>query len=81
MRNQATTQDAGKLEFAISYLEEEYETLLALAIVLMNRLEPRDPANPSDSDDVTSWRISQIPHERITDTGFIESMRSLVLDA
>jgi len=30
MRNQATTHDAGNLAFAISYLEEEHETLMVL---------------------------------------------------
>ena len=73
-----TALDAGNIRFALQYLENEHETLLALAITLMNRLEPTDPANPTDNDDITSWRLSQVLNDRISDTSFINNMRELM---
>ncbi|CAN0451100.1 unnamed protein product, partial [Phaeothamnion confervicola] len=52
------TPDASSLKFAFEYLEDEHETLLALASTLMNRLEPRDPVNPEDDADIISWRLA-----------------------
>lgn len=76
---QPFTPDASSLKFAFRYLEDEHETLLALAITLMNRLEPQDPANPEDGADVTSWRLAQVLHERVTNTDFLNHMHKLML--
>ena len=67
------------MEFAFKYLEDEHETLLALAIVLMNRLAPQDPTEPEDCADITSWRLAQVLHERITNTEFLKHMHDLML--
>lgn len=78
MPKPAPALDSWNIQFALGYLEDEHETLLALAITLMNRLEPTDPANPAGDDDITSWRLSQVLHARITDVTFIKNMRQLL---
>ena len=79
MADRIVTQGAANMEFAFRYLEDEHETLLALAIILMNRLAPHDPAAPEDCADVTSWRLAQVLHERITNTEFLNHMHDLML--
>lgn len=73
------TPNTGSLRFAFDFLEDELETLLALSITLMNRLEPGDPKNPSDSDDITSWRLSQVLNDRLAKVEFSNNMRMLML--
>ena len=58
MATQEFTPSVERLKFAIKYLEDEHETLLALAIVLMNRLEPNDPYNPEDGED--GWLLRSL---------------------
>lgn len=72
------TRTQSELEFAFRFLEDEHETLLALAIVLQNHLEPVDPAKLEDCD-IVAWRMSQVLHERITNTQFLKNMRELML--
>jgi hypothetical protein len=79
MANREFAPGAASLGFAFRYLEEEHETLLALAIVLMNRLAPHDPSTPEDCADVISWRLAQVLHERITNTEFLKNMHGLML--
>ena len=79
MAEQEFTPDDGNLKFAFKYLEEEHETLLALAITLMNRLAPHDPATPEDCADITSWRLAQVLHDRITNTDFLKHIHDLML--
>lgn len=70
-----------QLEFALSYLEEEIETLLALAMAVRRQVEPIDPEKPSDSVDTTAWRLAQVLEGRLEKTLFVDQMRSLVLGA
>lgn len=76
---QAFTPGDRDLEFVFKCLEDEHETLLVLAITLMNRLEPHDPATPEDCADITSWRLAQVLHDRITDTDFLKNIHKLML--
>ena len=73
-----TAVDAVKIRFALKYLEEEHETLLALAIALQNQLEPNHQTSPDDCHHTTAWRLSQVLHARITDASFINNMRELM---
>lgn len=69
----------GQLEYALSYLEEEHEKLLALAISLRQQVEPVDPENPGDETNHVAWRLAQILEGRLERTEFVNGMRSLVL--
>ncbi|MBK1685189.1 hypothetical protein [Rhodoferax fermentans] len=60
--------------FAFGFLEDELETLLALSITLMNRLEDQ-----GEDGDVTSWRLSQVLNERLSSVTFTNNMRVLML--
>lgn len=67
-----------RLEFALSYLSDELETLLALAMALRRQVEPVDPKNPSDEEDTTAWRLAQVLEGRLETTEFHNHMRMLV---
>ena len=69
----------GSLDVALDFVEEEREKMLALAMALCRRLEPVDPKDPADTDDITSWRLAQLLEERLTDTGFTKTLRTFVL--
>ena len=69
---------ADLLEFAFRYLEDEHETLLALAIALMHQLEPNDPDNTDDCDHITACRLSQALNGRLEKTQFLKDMRRLI---
>ena len=73
------TPSPGNLSFAYSYLQEEFETLLCLAICLENQLEPEDPKNPKASEDIIAWRLSQVIHSKLTNPEFTQHMRELLL--
>ena len=62
--------------FAFGFLADELETLLALSIILMNRLEDQ---REQDSGDITTWRLSQVLNERLSDATFTNNMRKLLL--
>ena len=79
MAEQQFTPTAAMNKFAFEFLDDELETLLALSITLMNRLEPNDPKNPSDRDDITSWRLSQVLNDRLATVEFSNNMRMLLL--
>lgn len=79
MAEQQFTPNAKTNQFAFEFLKDELETLLALSITLMNRLEPGDPRNPSDKDDTTSWRLSQVLNDRLATVEFSNNMRMLML--
>lgn len=70
-----------QVEFALSYLKEEIETLLSLAMALRRQVEPIDPKNPTDTVDTTAWRLAQVLEGRLEKTLFVDQMRSLVLGA
>lgn len=69
----------GSLEVALDFVEEERDRLLALAMVLRQRLEPADPKDPGENDDLNAWRLAQLLEERLTDTGFTDRLRFLLM--
>lgn len=71
-------RSAIELDFAFRYLEDEHETLLALAIALRHQLEPNDPDNTDDCDHITAWRLSQVLNRRLEETQFLKDMRRLI---
>jgi len=70
------TPTADTNRFAFGFLENELETLLALSITLMNRLED---SQQSDNPDITTWRLSQVLNERLSSVSFSDKMRQLLL--
>lgn len=79
MAEKAFTPTPGNLSVAYSYLHDEIETMLCLAICLENQLEPKDPANPKASENINAWRLSQVLHERLTNRRFTGDIRELML--
>lgn len=69
----------GSLDVALEYVEDEHEKLLALAIALRHLLEPADPHNPAENDDLTAWRLAQLIEERLSSTTFTNTLRAFVL--
>lgn len=67
------------LEVAFDFVENERDTLLALAMVLRERLEPDDPKDPGEYDDLNAWRLAKLMEERLTDTGFTDKLRFFLL--
>ena len=67
------------LDAAVEWVEEEHDKLLALAFALVHRLEPVDPQNPTDTDDLTSWRFAQMLEERLSSPQFTDTLRSFLL--
>ncbi len=61
---------------AIKLLEDELETLDALSMVLMNRLEDEQE---TDLSAITSWRLSQVMNERLSNLKFLREMRFLLV--
>jgi hypothetical protein len=59
--------------FAFDFLHDELDTLLALSITLMNRLEDQ-----SEDGDTTSWRLAQVLNDRLASTAFTNNMRTLL---
>jgi len=68
----------GDLKFAADYLDEELEKLLCLSICLTNRLEPKNPKEPTDEEDTISWNLARVLCERLERKDFSDSMRSLL---
>lgn len=68
-----------QLEFGLRYMDDEFEKLLVLAMALRCQVEPVDPNNPSDEDNTTAWLLAQILEDRLTSTGFANSMRAIIL--
>ncbi len=67
------------LELALDFVEGERDRLLALAMVLRQRLEPVDPKDPTDSDDLNAWRLAQLLEERLTSVRFTDTLRTFVM--
>ncbi len=67
------------LQYAMDYMDEELDKLLALSHVLVRELEPKDPKNPTDSDNLTAWRTAEILCERLNEVEFSNTMREMVL--
>lgn len=67
------------LELALDFVEDERDRLLALAMTLRQRLEPVDPKDPTDSDDLNAWRLAQLLEERLTSVRFTDTLRTFVM--
>jgi len=78
---QAVPIDVDRLKLALAHLHEEHEKMLALACALMTRLEPENLDDPEDGADLHSWRLSQILHDRLSSTAFLNHMQKLVIGA
>ena len=53
------------LALAMDLISDELDKLHCLAIALSNQLEPKDPKNPTDGDDLISWRLAEVLEERL----------------
>ena len=73
-----STPTDGNQDIAFSYLEDEHETLLALVIALLDRLEPSDPSDSDSCLDTTSWRLAHVLNDRLSDVGFLKRMHGLM---
>lgn len=67
------------LEFAYGMMSEEQDRCAALAHSLVVQLEPNDPENPSDSDDLTGWRLAEILHDKLSSNDVCGIVRRLML--
>jgi len=79
MADQEFTPTYRSNNFAYKYLKDEWETLLALAIVLENMTAPPDPDNPPEGFDVTQWRLIQVINSRLDDTQFMRHMKMVLI--
>jgi hypothetical protein len=66
------------LEFAMNFMDEELEKLNCLSIALCNQLQPDDPKNPDDGDNLIAWNLARIMSERLGSVEFSNSMRQLL---
>lgn len=72
------TLHKSKIEYVMAYVNEERETILALSMALRKWLEPDDPQDPKDSDDLTAWRLAQILEDRLSSTEFEENIGNVL---
>lgn len=68
----------GVLDLAMSLMEEEHEKLLCIALSLANKLEPKNPKDIQDDEDVIAWRLAQVLEERLSSVEFLNDMRGLL---
>lgn len=68
---------ASELEFALKFLDDELETLLALSMVLMNQLE--DTRDAETGNGVTAWRLAQVLNDRLASVEFSRNFRHILL--
>ena len=77
--NATHTIDVGELQIVFRYIEEEMETLAALAEALVERLGPIDPKQiDCDATDVYAWRVAQVIKERLESQEFMDHIRSVM---
>lgn len=67
-----------ELKGAVHHVEEEMETLAALADALVARLEPDDPRQIGEEVDVYSWRLAMALQERIENQEFIAYLKAML---
>jgi hypothetical protein len=66
------------LDFVMDLLSEEREKMLAIAISLYNRLEPKNLQDIKEHEDQTAWRLAQLLEERLSTTEFENAVRELL---
>lgn len=67
------------VKLALEMQSEELEKLLALSIGLVNHLEPRDPSDPDQHENLTAWRMAQVLNERLSSTVLQEGIYQMLL--
>ena len=72
------TLNRSTIEFALEYLDEEMETLYALATSLVSQIGVPDRKNPKDTDNITALRLAEIIEDRVGSTSFSNSMRTIL---
>ncbi len=72
MLNKAT------IEYALKYVEEEMQTLFALAFSLAWQIGAPDDKNPKDTDNICAYRLANVISERTGTTKFGDSLRYIL---
>ena len=73
------TQTTLALQTVFRHIEEEMETLAALASALVLHLEPIDPKQIDCAvTDVYAWRVAEVIKQRLESQEFMDFVRSLV---
>lgn len=62
------------IEYVMAALDEEMETLYALASALCMQIGEPDRANPKDSDNIAGFRLAQLLEDRTASTRLRESI-------
>jgi hypothetical protein len=73
-----TNIPTGDLEFAADYLDEELNKLFCLAIVLRDQLEPKNPDDPTDEENLIAWNLARVLLDRLEGVEFSNAMRRLL---
>jgi len=69
--------NAHTAEFIFERWNEERDQFLALATALMIVLEPDNPKDPQDNDNITAWRLSQVLVDLLSDAREIDAIQKM----
>ena len=67
------------LQLALSYVNDEMGKLYALAFALECALEPKNPEDPQDDENINAWRLATVMTDRLGSTKFRDNMRMMLL--
>jgi hypothetical protein len=66
------------IEYVMDALDDEMDTLYALATSLCIQIGEPDRANPKDSDNITAFKLAQLLEDRTGSTSLREAIRAML---
>ena len=77
--NQSSAR-AATYNYVIDGFEERRDQLHALALSLLQQVEPKDPKNPEDECNLAAWRLAQIMYDMLSSASLATASRNILLD-
>ncbi len=72
------TLNTTTIESALKYVEEEMETIFALASAVAWQIGEPDNKNPKDTDNISAYRLAELIQDRTGDASFGAMMRYIL---
>ena len=75
-----TPARAATYNYVIDGFEERRDQLHALALSLLQQVEPDDPKNPDDKCNLAAWRLAQIMYDMLSCPSLETASRKILLE-